>query len=109
MKNHKTWKACLTIALLAAGGLLGCSSKESPTSPAPGGGGVPPSNGVGTGTWNITVVATPNAVALPDVGETAPTVTITISVRNASTGNPPPNGTTIVVSASGGTLSGQPA
>ena len=109
MNSHKNWKACLTVALLAlGGGLAGCSSKSSPTAPATGGGGVPPSGGVGTGSWNITVVATPNAVELPDIGQPTPTVTVTISVRNATTGNPPPNGTTIVVSASGGTLSGQP-
>lgn len=110
MNKHHTWKACLTVALLAlGGGLAGCSSKSSPTAPASGGGSVPPSGGVGTGTWNITVVATPNEVELPDPGQPVPTVTVHITVRNASTGNPPPNGTTIVVSASGGTLSGQPA
>lgn len=110
MNTHHTWKACLTVALLTlGGGLAGCSSKSSPTAPSTGGGGVPPSGGVGTGTWNITVVATPNEVELPEFGTTPPTVTVHITVRNASTGNPPPNGTTIVVSASGGTLSGQPA
>lgn len=105
-KAARAWKAALAIGVLAlSAGLAGCTSKSSPTSPSPGGGGVPPSGGVGNGTWNITVVATPNTVELPDLGEPTPTVTVTISVRNASTGSPPPNGTTIVVSATGGTLS----
>lgn len=109
MNKHRTWKACLTVAVLAlAGGLAGCSSKSSPTAPPSGGGSVPPSGGIGSGTWNITVVATPNEVVLPDAGQPTPTVTVRITVRNANTGNPPPDGTTIVVSASGGTLSGQP-
>ncbi|HET9765313.1 MAG TPA: IPT/TIG domain-containing protein, partial [Thermoanaerobaculia bacterium] len=110
MNSHKTWKARLTVALLAlAGGLVGCSSKSSPTAPATGGGGgVPPSGGVGTGSWNITVVATPAAITLPDLGEPVETSTIVITVRSATNGNPPPNGTTIVVSTSSGALSGAP-
>ena len=109
MKNTQAWKAAFAIgALVLAAGLAGCSSKSSPTAPGTGGGNVPPSGGVGTGSWNISVVATPNALALPDVGEPTPVSTVTISVRNASTGAPPPNGTSIVVTASGGTLSGQP-
>ncbi|HEV8240029.1 MAG TPA: IPT/TIG domain-containing protein [Thermoanaerobaculia bacterium] len=108
MNTTRAWKAAFAIGALAlSAGLAGCSSKSSPTAPATGGGGVPPSGGVGNGTWNITVVATPGAVELPDVGEPTPTVSVTISVRNASTGSPPPDGTTIVVSATGGTLSGQ--
>src|ERR1044072_2699679 len=86
--------------------LGGCSSKSAPTAPTGGGPGVPPSGGTGSGTWNITVTATPNTLELPEVGETADTSTIAITVRNASTGAAPPNGTTIVVTAVGGTLSG---
>ena len=109
MNNAKSWKAALTAAALALTvGMAGCSSKSSPTQPPTGGGGgVPPSGGVGNGTWNITVVANPSEVPL-DSATVAPTSTITINVRNASTGSPPPNGTTIVVTATGGTLSGAP-
>jgi len=109
MKNQTSWKVLLTVAAVAlAGGLAGCSSKESPTAVSGGNGGVPPSGGVGTGSWNITVVATPDTISLPDVDETAETSTIVITVRSATNGNPPPNGTTIVVTSSSGTLSGAP-
>ncbi len=109
MKNQTSWKVFLTAAVVVlAGGLAGCSSKESPTAVSGGGGGVPPSGGVGTGSWNITVVATPSLIGLPDLGEVAETSTIVITVRNATNGNPPPNGTTILVTSSSGTLSGAP-
>ncbi|HXT22003.1 MAG TPA: IPT/TIG domain-containing protein [Thermoanaerobaculia bacterium] len=109
MNNPKSWTP-LTVAaaLLLATSLAGCSSKDSPSAPNTGGPGVPPSGGTGSGTWNITVVANPSSLELPEAGETPDTSVVAITVRNASNGNPPPNGTTIVVTAVGGTLSGAP-
>jgi hypothetical protein len=108
MKNPKSWQAGLTVGVFAvAAVLMGCPSKSPSEPPSTGGGGVPPSGGVGTGAWTLTVNATPSEVPL-DSATVPPTSTITINVRNASTGSPPPNGTTIVVSVTGGTLSGAP-
>ena len=109
MNTTRAWKAAFAIAALAlSAGLYGCTGKESPTAPNTGGGGVPPSGGVGPGNWNITVVATPSTVALVPTATIPSTSTITITVRNAQTGAPPPNGTTVRVTATGGTLSGAP-
>ena len=95
----------------AAAGLLlaaaGCSS-DDPTSPDTGGGpGVPPGGGVGTGTWSITVTADPPVLTLPAVGSTdaPPTSFVTVRVRG-SNGAAPPTGTTVLVSFTLGTISG---
>ena len=88
----------LSLALLAffSLGLLACSS-DDPTAPQqtpqdPGGG------GAGSAVWNITV--TPEDSELLSTG--GDSTTVTIQVRNASTGAPPPNGTTIAVTATNG-------
>ncbi|HVS02786.1 MAG TPA: hypothetical protein VMT16_08460, partial [Thermoanaerobaculia bacterium] len=79
----------LPVALLAIAA-AGCSGKDSPTAPQTGGGGVPP-DGAGAQTWSITVTASPSQLGLPPAGSggEVPTSTITIQVRNASTGAPP--------------------
>lgn len=82
----------LTAALLLLG-LVACST-DTPTAPertpAP-----PPGSGGPSTDWNITVTADPDSVT---VSSTQPS-TITIRVRRADNGQPPPAGTTVVVSA----------
>jgi len=97
----------IVAALLVVGLMVGCS-KDSPSAPATGGTGgtttQPPS---GSGSWNITVTADPNSLSLPAAGSSDPAATslITVVVRSSS-GSPPPNGSTVVLSATNGTLSG---
>ena len=104
MKHSNSWKASIAVGALAllAGAFGACTSKSSPTAPPLSGGGTPPT-GSGSTLYNITVTASPSSLA---VLVPLPTSTITVNVRNASTGAPPPDGTTAVVTTNLGTLSG---
>ncbi len=85
----------LPIALLLVVGLLAACSTDSPTAPQsvppP-----PPGSGDPSATWNITVTADPKQL---EEGSDQPS-TITIRVRRADNGQAPPDGATIVVTAS---------
>jgi hypothetical protein len=109
MNFNRRSPACSLLGLvLLAVGAFGCSS-DDPTTPSTGGGpGVPSGGGTPGATWNIQVTATPNVLQLPvpGTGDPAPTSFVRFVVRNAANGQPPPNNTTLVVSATGGTLSG---
>jgi PKD repeat protein len=107
MNHSSKHRAVLTVALALAGLVAtGCSS-DSPTAPPPVGGGG--GGGVGTGAWNITVVATPSEILLPPTGspEPTPTASVLIQVRRVSDGAPPPEGTTVAITATNGTINGE--
>jgi hypothetical protein len=108
MKRSNTLRAYLAVATLAlAAGALGACKSDSPAEPPPpppagGGGG---GGGGGTGPFSVVVTATPptlEAAVPPDVQQSSQ---INIRIRNAA-GQPPPPNTTVQVTASGGTLSG---
>lgn len=89
MRNLVPRSLTVALALLA---LASCST-DTPTAPervpAP-----PPGSGTSTA-WNITVTAEPSSL----VANAEQPATITVRVRRASDGSPPPGGTTTVVSA----------
>lgn len=99
MKNRNLPRALFAVAavcsLLAFG--VGCSSKSpsepSPVPAPPGGGG--PSTG-----FSVTVTAAPGQLPL---SSDLP-ATVNVQVRRTDNGQPPPNGTTIVVTTSLGSL-----
>jgi hypothetical protein len=99
MKNRNLPRALFAVAalcsLLAFG--VGCSSdspsEPSPTPAPPGGGG--PSTG-----FSVTVTAAPGQLPL---SSDLP-ATVTVQVRRSDNGQPPPNGTTVVVTTSLGSL-----
>lgn len=95
-RNHPV--AALAGLLLAAlaFGLAGCDAK-SPSEPSqpPG---TPPGTGAPTAAWNLTVTLSPGQVP---AGSEDP-VQVTVRVVRADTGQPPPTGTTIVLTASAG-------
>jgi hypothetical protein len=101
MKNRNLPRALFAVAalcsLLAFG--VGCSSdspsEPSPTPAPPGGGG--PSTG-----FSVTVTAAPGQLPL---SSDLP-ATVTVQVRRSDNGQPPPNGTTVVVTTSLGSLGG---
>ena len=100
----RTLRHAAVLGLLLAAG--GCSS-EDPTSPPTQGPGVPPGGGIGTGTWAITVTADPSVLTLLPVGSTDPVPTSLVSIRvRGSNGAPPPAGSTVLVSFTLGTASG---
>ncbi len=79
-------------AVLAFG--LGCST-DSPTAPVQNPG-PPPGTGSPSARWNIQVAVSPSELT---IGSAQPS-TVAIRVRRADNGQPPANGTTIVVSTS---------
>ncbi len=107
MKNSKTrnaLRAAGTLALVAA--LTACTSKDSPTAPQSGGGGGVPSGTGNAGAWTITVTASPNTLHTPPASQLFgdELSTITVAARNTATGVAPPDGSTLVLSCTGGTL-----
>ncbi len=78
--------------------LAGCNA-SSPSEPSqqPG---PPPGSGPSNATYNVTVSLSPSQVP---AGATDP-VTVNVRVVRTDNGQPPPNGTTVVVSASAGAL-----
>lgn len=89
----------IAVAALAAISLAGCDSK-SPTAPErPDPGAAAP---VTTTVWNITVTASPSRFELPEGGTVSVDSTITVTARSASTNQPPPDGSTAIVSTSVG-------
>ncbi len=94
MKGTGTRQRFLTSLLLGAAALwlLGCPS-DSPTKPSqqPG---PPPGSSPPSAVWRITLTADPAELT---AGATE-SVTITITVRRVSNNQPPPDGTTILVS-----------
>ncbi len=81
--------------------LAGCkaSSPSEPTQQP----GTPPGTGPSSATFNITVSLTPSQVP---AGSTDP-VTVGVRVVRADNGQPPPTGTTVVLSASAGAFGAQ--
>lgn len=94
MNVYRRYPSLRVAAVLAGAlGFLSACSSDSPSAPrqqpAP-----PPGSQPASAVWNITVTANP-----PELGAgTQDSSTITITVRRADTGQPPPNGTTIAVS-----------
>jgi hypothetical protein len=95
-RNHPLAALAAVLAAGLAFGLAGCdasSPSEPPQQP-----GTPPGGGPGSAAYNITVTLSP-----PEVPAGSPDpVQVTVRVVRADTGQPPPTGTTIIVSASGG-------
>lgn len=98
IRSKFTASAGLLLALL-----LGACSADSPTAPerTP-----PPANGGGGGTaptaWSITVSADPNRATVAFA--TTLTSNVTVTVRRTSDGALPPDGTTVILGTSAGTL-----
>jgi IPT/TIG domain-containing protein len=100
-------RTTLAIAALAAALLAGCTSDESPTAPPTGSSGVQPGGSSGNaGAWVVTVTASPNTVHTQETTPSTELSTIVVNVRNSTTGAPPPDGSTVVLIATGGTLGG---
>ncbi len=80
----------LPLLLLVVG--LGCST-DSPTAPTqqP----IPPGSGAPSAAWSISI-----SIDEPELFANGGPATVTVRVRQAGTGTPPPNGTTIVISTS---------
>lgn len=95
--NRNPLLAAVCLGLVAL--LAGCST-DSPSEPeqTP----APPGGGGGGGTSNFTISVTADPVSLP-AGSTDAS-TISVQVRRRDNGQPPANGTTIVVSTSLGEL-----
>jgi hypothetical protein len=98
----------LVAVAFAAALLAGCSAKDSPTAPPTGGGGVPAGSAGNAGAWVVTVTASPSTVHTNTVFSDELS-TIVVTVRNSQTGAPPPDGSTVVLVASGGTLGNGPS
>ncbi|MDH3255278.1 MAG: PKD domain-containing protein [Acidobacteriota bacterium] len=95
MRMREKKRTTLAVAACGLGMLLvlGCST-DSPTAPVQDP--MPPSGGTASAVWRITVSAAPNELT---VGSTTPT-TVSIRVVRADNNQPPPSGTTMVVSSS---------
>lgn len=91
-------RCVLALGALLALGLTACSL-DSPTEPqqVPG---PPPGSAAPSATWEIEVVANPDAIRV-DSGEFS---WVTVEVRRASDGSKPPDGSTIVIRTSLGEL-----
>jgi hypothetical protein len=91
-------------SVMVLGLALGACETDSPTAPQQT---VPPPSTPGpSATWNVTVTTDPSTVTLGEEGSVTFTVLVTATVRRAGTNQPPPNGSTAIVSTplSAGTL-----
>lgn len=87
-------RIAVVLALALAWG--GCDS-DSPTAPSVTPSAAPPPTA--SASWRITVTADPSAISLDSLVELGNTATITITVRRSDNGQVPPQGATVVVSA----------
>lgn len=96
MRARPTSRAFLApVALAGALALFAACSSDSPSEPSD-----PPPAGGGGGTATYTVTVSASPATIPAGG--ADSSTITVRVRRADNNQVPPNGTTVVVSASAG-------
>jgi hypothetical protein len=107
MKLNNSIRKYLAVAAMAvvAGVWGACSADEADTPSAPSAPTVP--SAPTTGTYNVSVSVSPNALTLPADGsaEPIPTSTVTFTVRRQSDNSLAPSGLILVATASNGTLS----
>ena len=96
-RNHPLAAFAGLLAIGLAFGIAGCQA-DSPSEPPAQQPGPPPGTGPGATAYNITLTLTPGEIAAGSIDP----VRVAVRVVRADNGQPPPTGTTVILTASAG-------